>query len=473
MRPSAGGRPSTGSGGTGQHTEDPERVRPLVTRCEYDEEGRMCRIEHPDETAERFRYDCCSLLGVLAHDGMETSYRYDTGRRLVERAENGNPVERFKYDDEGRVVARGTRSDKGWLVTATTYDKSGRVIAEQVDDAKPVRHFYDDAGRRTRTVYADATESVYCRDKRGRVVGVRGSHQDQTDTEYDEVGRVLAETVRVPGPEGRIEEQVTRYQYDERGNRTAIEYPDGRRSVWVYDSAGVLAGALLDGRVEKYVYDEAGRLSETYASTGTKYDPATAVLREKRDYDAYGRLIAAAGDKSRGAAPNPHSTSSGPAAATERSAPSGPPMGDRSSGGGGTPPEERSASGFQGDNVPLAGARGQSPRTQAPPAALGIAAPGLAPFDGSQSLGAMRQGMIVFASPDCPTCTWVKLEWLPGFLAASPGLRAYGVNVAETAGLALLTQLEKELHADGGEIPAVYLRGALYYGTARIGELQP
>ena len=247
MRPSAGGRPSTGSGGTGQHTEDPERVRPLVTRCEYDEEGRMCRIEHPDETAERFRYDCCSLLGVLAHDGMETSYRYDTGRRLVERAENGNPVERFKYDDEGRVVARGTRSDKGWLVTATTYDKSGRVIAEQVDEAKPVRHFYDDAGRRTRTVYADATESVYCRDKRGRVVGVRGSHQDQTDTEYDEVGRVLAETVRVPGPEGRIEEQVTRYQYDERGNRTAIEYPDGRRSVWVYDSAGVLAGAVIGG----------------------------------------------------------------------------------------------------------------------------------------------------------------------------------------------------------------------------------
>ena len=98
----------------------------------------------------------------------------------------------------------------------------------------------------------------------------------------------------------------------------------------------------------------------------------------------------------------------------------------------------------------------------------------LAPADAQLPAAELKNGLVLFVSKGCPSCNWLKWEWLPEFLAAHPGIRAYAADMDGEAGFKLLLRLEKTAGAppeDGG-LPAVWWRGRLHYGTAAIAQLK-
>jgi len=60
------------------------------------------------------------------------------------------------------------------------------------------------------------------------------------------------------------------YEYDERGRRSRLVYPDGQAVSYTYDAAGWLATVSdWDGNTTHYAYDERGQLSVVDYPNGT------------------------------------------------------------------------------------------------------------------------------------------------------------------------------------------------------------
>jgi len=127
-------------------------------------------------------------------------------------------VSETKYDQAGRVVKTRIQDENGdWQTTTYQYDGAGRQTA--VINPEGYRTEYEYQGNR-RTLMRDALdrETQFIHDALGRVVSTVYPDGTYTYTDYDELGRRLAETDQA----GR-----TRYfEYDKAGRLAAVILPD-------------------------------------------------------------------------------------------------------------------------------------------------------------------------------------------------------------------------------------------------------
>jgi YD repeat-containing protein len=150
------------------------------------------------------------------------------------------------------------------------YDAADRLVETILPDATPdtdadnprTRNEYDDAGRKTAEV-----------DERGR----------RKELAYDGLGRLVAVTLPNPAT-GLIDSGalVTRYGYDEVGNKLTQTDALGRITRWTYDAMGrELTRMLPLGQVEAFAYDDAGQrvVHRDFKGVITRYG-----------YDAAGRM---------------------------------------------------------------------------------------------------------------------------------------------------------------------------------------
>ncbi len=202
-------------------------------------EDQSRRIVYPDGSRATYAYDLAGRIVSMADSTGETRFAYNKAGELVERTLPNGLTSRYGYDGAGRPISSEHRLDERlvlahayeldgagrpilqMVVTASDtltarygYDPVGRLVEERRADGSSVRHEYDKAGNRTRTVSSEGEAVVdyaYGRDHRLKFAGGRWF-------EYDANGNLVA----VLSAKG-----VTRYAYDFEHRLVSVESADG------------------------------------------------------------------------------------------------------------------------------------------------------------------------------------------------------------------------------------------------------
>jgi RHS repeat-associated protein len=259
-----------------------------VTRMVYDAANRLIETIHPDATP-----------GTDA-DNPRSRQRYNAAGELVESEDELGRVTQYRYDATGRQTHvihphPETGAAGQGAVLETVYDIAGRRVASIDPMGAITRYVYDDAGRLIETIHPDpgSDDGDDSNNPRTRVqldaAGRKIADIDEagriTRYAFDALGRLVA--VVLPNPVTGANPElvggnspdpgtlVTRYVYDEAGNKTQQIDAEGRITRFEYDSQGrETARVLPEGQRETKTYTEAGELD-----THTDFNGQTTVYR--------------------------------------------------------------------------------------------------------------------------------------------------------------------------------------------------
>ena len=321
-----GGTDPATCAGTGPHDADTN----VVTDLRYDSAGqlvsRVMRATVGDVRTD-WVHDAAGrvVAEVIDPDGLALTRRwaFDGAGRVVGERDARGTVTIHRRDQEGRIVGTiagcsddGTRPGADWAScrgdgprdgtwnlsplddpdvgpdpqasTERVRDAAGRLVLETMPDPREgvdgtsllrIRHAYDEAGRRCRTIVAASFDPADLADPCADPVPIGGGDL-MTTTRRDATGAVIA----IIGPDGTEE----RHRHDRVGRLVERDGPDGRTS-WRYDELGWVierTDVTDTGSVSvRWTYDAAGRAVRREAG-----DLVTAYR-----YDAAGDLIAAEG----------------------------------------------------------------------------------------------------------------------------------------------------------------------------------
>ncbi len=297
--------------------------------------GQVTLVTYPDQTTEGSTYDKEGRrLSSTGRDGKTTNYEYDAVGRLEKTifpAPTGQPrpTTRTVYNHSGQVTtsfdernnpthyeyepgtgrrtavvnAKDERTeytlggngqtlaveDAKGNVTRTVYDANGRATETRLpvvtgEDPTSILTLYDAAGRRFGTMDQARKVVLFNYDELGRLTQTVQFIGDPTDPqadpparflvtrfEYDEVGNRVAQYDAMAGPGN---ERDTRFAYDALGRMTQKTYPpdvNGHRDVetYTYDANGNRLTKAVGGVTTTYTYDAMNRvLSETPSGSG-------------------------------------------------------------------------------------------------------------------------------------------------------------------------------------------------------------
>jgi RHS repeat-associated protein len=276
----------------------PIKACDALRRCTttiYLPRGQVGRVEFPDGTYETTEYDeNGNPIAQRSRGGRVTKMIYDKANRLVETilpdatpgTDNDNPRTYNEYDAAGRLTAtvdaRHYRTEYGYddanrrtsvkdalgRVTTTGYDDAGQQTYVVDALGRTTRFEYDSAGRLRRTIFPDSTTSTDDNpfatieyDAAGRKIAETDEMGRLRAFAYDKLGRL--ETVTLPNPLTGVHDSgalVTRYGYDEVGNKLTQTDARGRVTRWAYDRMGREVSRTLPlGQTETFGYDAAGQ----------------------------------------------------------------------------------------------------------------------------------------------------------------------------------------------------------------------
>ncbi|HEX6500295.1 MAG TPA: DNRLRE domain-containing protein [Micromonosporaceae bacterium] len=237
---------------------DPDRV----TTYTYDKVGNVLRRTDP--------------LGTLTTDDPNdhsTSYGYDAIYELTSVTDAKGGVTTYSYDNVGNMVR---------LV-----DPRKNATADTSDYTETFG--YDAAHRRTTVTDATGKTATKEYDKDGLVIAQTDRAGNRTTISYDARGKQIE--VKVPRRDtggGVLEYAVTKYEYDQVGNRTKVISPRGT------------ATSTADDFTQTTVYDELNRVAEqdsAYDAGDSRYNTPDKTFRS---YDAAGHLVKVSAPPSNG-----------------------------------------------------------------------------------------------------------------------------------------------------------------------------
>ena len=293
------------------------------TVYEYEKGGRLKSVRYPDGAGEHYGYDARGNLTERTTTAGECyHYSYDCLARITSIENPAGGVAYFTYDALGRVTK--AEDEKG-NVTCYEYTPNGNLA--KVTDAFGNENFYqyDAMGQLVQTSCTGANgeepqNTVYTWDKEGHVTTVTDPLGDIERYTYDPAGKMRAkvdkdgyETTFHYGTNGQVEEicyadgrkvsltynairqleevkdwlGTTKIAMDEAGRIASVTDPYGKTVGYEWGSMGERAAVLYpDGKKTVYEYNEAMQMSAMKIFSGE--------MREKTirySYDEFGRLI--------------------------------------------------------------------------------------------------------------------------------------------------------------------------------------
>lgn len=283
-----------------------------IERFFYDGTGNLIRHVLPEQydkdtddgAGHTYAYDEAGrLLTVTAPDGtVEETNTYDTWGNLVTRTDAEGHTARYAYDLAGRLIREliptgdGT-DDVSYRMTEYAYDKNGNRIRETryggsyTEDGTlketggqdlTLTFTYDARDRLVRVEDGLGAKVTYRYDVRGSRVSEEQVISDGKDGgrrvvrkiryRHDKAGRLtekreILDSGLAEADKNVMEMAVTRYTYDENGNRTAIITPEGCRITREYDCRDRLITERLEdkengiGLTTSFTYDKAGNVT--------------------------------------------------------------------------------------------------------------------------------------------------------------------------------------------------------------------
>ncbi|WP_277408719.1 RHS repeat-associated core domain-containing protein [Lacrimispora xylanisolvens] len=187
-----------------------------TTVYSWNREYKLTRIDYPDGTARK--------------------YRYDTDMRCIEMEDRVNGIWEWAYDDWGRKIKE--KAPEG-IESTLTYHSTGELEGISDKTGRCIRYEYDSHHNLT---------------FKGQRLEAGKKTWSQWYFEYDRMGRLTKKT----DPMGH----VTTYMYEERRSvPSMVIQPDGQELIYEYDAAGrVTVEADSCGRRE-YGYDSASNMT--------------------------------------------------------------------------------------------------------------------------------------------------------------------------------------------------------------------
>lgn len=198
--------------------------------------------------------------------------RYDAYERVIWTKDAMGSIKEFSYDIHGNLTdlygprkgmhkeiiydraKRPIKSIDGPLVTETEYDLLGRVVAEIDSSGFKKSFFYDRMGNLSKTLYADGKSSF---------------------REYNLLGHLIKEV--------DLDGYSTLYKRDFAGQPLEILYPDSSKESFVYDQGGrCITKYGKNGVRTEYVYDIFDNIL-----TQKVYENKTLLKESSATYSAY------------------------------------------------------------------------------------------------------------------------------------------------------------------------------------------
>lgn len=217
-----------------------------VTTFHYSS-GLVTSIEDPAGRVTTLTYAGGRLVAISdpspggAQAAPQTRYTYAEGtNRIIEVVDPQGSTTSYRYDDSGRLQSRinpdGTHT---WLDSGESSGLADQypgysgnmpiIFAAPTPQARQANTY---AGRR---VDENGDLWTFVTDRFGQTISETDALGRTTSHERDELGQVVRMTEPDPDGDGPLEQRITQYSYDERGNRIGLVNPDGATESWTYD----------------------------------------------------------------------------------------------------------------------------------------------------------------------------------------------------------------------------------------------
>jgi RHS repeat-associated protein len=237
----------------------------------YNSAGDVTLAQDPLSRTSIYTYTTMGYVSETVNAlGYTTTYQYDDGGRVLTQTDELGQVTLFDYDAAGNVLSVTQNytlgnvqnlSDTYNLITFYRYDAAGRQEAVTDTLGMVTTYTYDPEAGLLLTTTVNFTDTPglpehtynlktgYRYDAFGRQTRVRDPLGYVSYTGYDEGGQVACvivnyDTVADDGCESEYDPDhsdtnlITRYTYDEAGNRTHVTDPLGRVTFTQYDELG-------------------------------------------------------------------------------------------------------------------------------------------------------------------------------------------------------------------------------------------
>jgi RHS repeat-associated protein len=259
----------------------------------YTLEGMLSEQTDPDGRTERWQWGAFDLLTEHVDTaGHSTRYHYGTAGRMTELVNAAGQSWRWQYDDAGRVAEEIDYAERR---TRWERDALGRPLVRWQPDATPWRYEWDEADR-LRAIRAADVRNEYRYDDRDQLVEACVWRADRLDSrldiEYDDLGRVVAETHRC-GEDAQPRRIA--YRYDDQGRLIGREGPLGETR-YEFDALGLLRELHTAHGALQIARDADGREIERVSISLAPQVPTPGAaprphFRLQQQHDKLGRLV--------------------------------------------------------------------------------------------------------------------------------------------------------------------------------------
>ena len=250
-------------------------ARGHTTTYELDEQDRVVKITDPADEYLELAYDGVNKRSETDKRRNTTHFEYDGLNRLVKVIDPLLQELHTDYRDAERQVVE---TDRRNIETTNQLDALGRLVSVTRSGVVLERHDYDGNNNRVLSEDANGNKTQFAYDGANRLArrtaGFETPLATTTTFKYDRVGNLLEEK------DGRITGQpfdvkntyddlnrlrfvqdaggnITEFEYDEDGNRTAQIEPSSERTEYDFGELNELIEVrMADGGIYQYEYDE-------------------------------------------------------------------------------------------------------------------------------------------------------------------------------------------------------------------------